>query len=122
MQAVVKTPRIELQIQGDIPPKLISVLQEEFGDDLRLEGEQGDEIVPVFETEWYRRIKSSMTPGDNLKIYRDNRGWTQAQLGEKLGGLPRQHISNMERGLRPISKNMAKRLAQIFEVPPSKFI
>lgn len=122
MQAVVKTPRIELLIQGDIPPKLISVLEEEFGDDLRLEGEQGDEIVHVFETEWYRRIKSSMTPGDNLKIYRDNRGWTQAQLGEKLGGLPRQHISNMERGLRPISKNMAKKLAQIFEVPPSKFI
>ena len=122
MQAVVKTPRIELQIQGAIPPKLISVLKEEFGDDLRLEEEQGDEIANVFETEWYRQIKSSMTPGDNLRIYRDNRGWTQAQLGDKLGGLPRQHISNMERGLRPISKNMAKRLALIFEVPPSKFI
>ena len=122
MQAVVKTPRIELQIQEDIPPKLISVLKEEFGDDLRLEEEQGDEIANTFETEWYRQIKLSMTPGDNLKIYRDNRGWTQAQLGEKLGGLPRQHISNMERGLRPISKNMAKRLALIFAVPPSKFI
>ena len=112
MQAVVKTPRIELQIQGDIPPKLISVLKEEFG----------DELANVFATEWYRQIKSSMTPGDNLKIYRANRGWTQAQLGEKLGGLPRQHISNMERGSRPISKNMAKRLALIFAVPPSKFI
>ena len=122
MQAVVKTPRIELQIQGDIPPKLISVLEEEFGDDLRLQEEQDDEIANVFETEWYRQIKLSMTPSDNLKIYRDNRGWTQVQLGEKLGGLPRQHISNMERGLRPISKNMAKRLAQIFEVSPSKFI
>ena len=122
MQAVVKTPRIELQIQGDIPPKLISVLEEEFGDDLRLQEEQDDEIANVFETEWYRQIKLSITPSDNLKIYRDNRGWTQAQLGEKLGGLPRQHISNMERGLRPISKNMAKRLAQIFEVSPSKFI
>ena len=122
MQAVVKTPRIELQIRGDIPPKLISVLEEEFGDDLRLQEEQDDKIVNVFETEWYHQIKSSMTPGDNLKIYRDNRGWTQAQLGEKLGGLPRQHISNMERGLRPISRKMAKRLAQVFEVSPSKFI
>ena len=122
MQAVVKTPRIELQIRGDIPPKLISVLEEEFGDDLRLQEEQDDKIVHVFETEWYHQIKSSMTPGDNLKIYRDNRGWTQAQLGEKLDGLPRQHISNMERGLRPISRKMAKRLAQVFEVSPSKFI
>ena len=122
MQAVVKTPRIELQIRGDIPPKLISVLEEEFGDDLRLQEEQDDKIVNVFETEWYRQIKSSMTPGDNLKIYRDNRGWTQAQLGAKLDGVPRQHISNMERGLRPISRKMAKRLAQVFEVSPSKFI
>ena len=122
MQAVVKTPRIELQIRGDIPPKLISVLKEEFGDDLRLQEEQDDKIVNVFETEWYHQIKSSMTPGDNLKIYRDNRGWTQAQLGEKLDGVPRQHISNMERGLRPISRKMAKRLAQVFEVSPSKFI
>ena len=122
MQAVVKTPRIELQIRGDIPPKLISVLKEEFGDELRLEEERGDELANVFATEWYRQIKLSITPGDNLKIYRDNRGWTQAQLGEKLGGLPRQHISNMERGSRPISKNMAKRLALIFAVPPSKFI
>ena len=122
MQAVVKTPRIELQIRGDIPPKLISVLEEEFGDDLRLQEEQDDKIVNVFETEWYHQIKLSMTPGDNLKIYRDNRGWTQAQLGEKLDGLPRQHISNMERGLRPISRKMAKRLAQVFEVSPSKFI
>ena len=103
MQAVVKTPRIELQIRGDIPPKLISVLKEEFGDELRLEEERGDELANVFATEWYRQIKSSMTPGDNLKIYRANRGWTQAQLGEKLGGLPRQHISKMERGSRPIN-------------------
>ena len=47
----------------------------------------------IFETGWYRDIKSKMTPGDNLRIYRENRGLTQAKLGEMLGDVPRQHIS-----------------------------
>jgi len=118
----VKTPRIELQIKGEISPRLISVLEKEFGTDLRLEEEQDDEIVNIFETDWYTQIKSSMTPGDTLKIYRENYGWTQVQLGEKLDGIPRQHVSNMERGIRPISKKMAQKLAQIFKVSPGKFI
>ncbi len=122
MQAVVKTPRIELQIKGEIPSKLISVLEEEFGTDLLVEEEQDDDVVNIFETDWYRQITSGMTPGNNLKIYRENSGWTQAQLGEKLQGVPRQHISNMERGIRPISKNTARKLAHIFRVSPDKFI
>ena len=122
MQAVVKTPHIEVRIKGDIPPKLLFVLEEEFGTDLLLEEEQDDEVVNIFETDWYNRIKSSMTPGGNLKIYRENRGWTQAQLGEMLDGVPRQHVSNMERDLRPISKKTARKLARIFNVSPGKFI
>ena len=122
MQAVVKTPRIELQIKGEIPSRLISVLEEEFGPDLLLKEDQDDDVVNIFETDWYRQITSSITPGHNLKIYRENSGWTQAQLGEKLEGIPRQHISNMERGTRPISKKTARKLAQIFKVSPDKFI
>jgi DNA-binding XRE family transcriptional regulator len=122
MQAVVKTPHIELKIKGDISPKLISVLEEEFGSELMLENELEDEIVDIFETDWYTQIKSKMSPGDNLKIYRENRGLTQGQLGELLDGVPRQHISNMERGIRSISKKTARKLAQIFKVSPGKFI
>ena len=47
--------------------------------------DKDEETVNVFETDWYRDIKSKMTPGDNLKIYRENRGLTQVQLGEILG-------------------------------------
>ena len=47
------------------------------------------------ETPWYRGIKEKMTPGTYLRIYRENKGLTQLQLGEALGGIPRQHISNM---------------------------
>ena len=76
----------------------------------------------VFETTWYRDVKSKMTPGDNLRIYRENRGLTQAKLGEMLGDVPRQHISNMERGMRSISLKTARKLAVLFKVSPEKFI
>ena len=122
MQAVVKTPHIELKIKGEISPKLISVLDEEFGPELMLEDKQEDETVNIFETDWYAQIKSKMSPGENLKIYRENRGLTQGQLGELLDGVPRQHISNMERGVRSISKKTARKLAQIFKASPGKFI
>jgi transcriptional regulator with XRE-family HTH domain len=63
-----------------------------------------------------------MTPGKNMKIYRMNRGLTQLQLGELLGGIPKQHISNMENGKRPISLKMAKTLSKIFKVSVERFI
>ena len=55
------------------------------------------DAVDVFRTDWYRSIKASMGPGDTLWVYRKNRSLSQAQLGTLLGGVPRQHISNMER-------------------------
>jgi len=122
MQAVVKTPRIEVNIIGEIPPKLISLLKEEFGENLQLAEDNDEETVNIFETDWFQEIKAQTTPGDNLKIYRENHNLTQAQLGEMLGGIPRQHVSNMERGIRPISIKNARKLAKIFKVSPAKFI
>ncbi len=122
MQAVVKTPRIEILIRGEIPDKLMSVLNEEYGEQIRFSGADTDDLVDVFETDWYRSVKSGMGPGDNLRTYRENRGLTQARLGEMLGGVPRQHISNMEREVRSISLKTARKLAQIFQVSPEKFI
>ena len=122
MQAVVKMPHIEINIQGDIPRKLLSVLQEEYGENVHLSQDSDDENVNIFGTDWYRDIKSKMTLGDNLKIYRQNHGLTQAQLGEILGGVPRQHISNMERGHRSISIKTARKLAKIFNVSLEKFV
>ena len=78
--------------------------------------------MDIFATDWYREIQAQTTPGDNLKIYREKHGLTQAQLGEMLGGIPRQHVSNMERGIRPVSLKTARKLAKIFKVSPGKFV
>ena len=100
----------------------MSVLNEEYGEHVQF-CEVGEEVlVDVIETEWYRHVKSGMTPGDNLRIYRENHGLTQTRLGEMLGGVPRQHVSNMEREVRSISLKTARKLAQIFQVSPGKFV
>jgi len=122
VQAVVKTPCIEIVIKGDIPDRLMTVLNEEYGEQVQLSEDNSDDLVDVFETDWYRSVKSGMAPGDNLRTYRENHGLTQARLGELLGGVPRQHVSNMEREVRSISVKTARKLADIFQVSPGKFV
>lgn len=123
MQVVVKTPRIEINIKGmQIPERLMDVLREEYGHDLNLITSDEDEAVDVFETSWYKEISEKITPGKYLAIYRKNKKLTQEQLGEVLGGVPRQHISNMERGKRAISLKMARRLSAMLDVPIERFV
>jgi DNA-binding XRE family transcriptional regulator len=122
MLAVVKTPHISVQIQGIIPPKLIDVLRDEYGKRMHLVKEADDQLVDVFKTDWYKRTKARLTPGKRLRIYRQNLKLTQAALGKQLGGIPKQFVSNMENDIRPISKKMALKLADIFEVSVAKFI
>ena len=121
MQALVKTPRTNIRIQGDIPASVLDVLKREYGGKLKIY-EENDEYVEVTETDWYQEIKAQTTPGDAMRVYRENHNLTQAQLGEKLGNVPRQIISNMERGKRTISLATAKKLAVILKVPASRFL
>ena len=122
MQAVVKTPHIEINIKGDIPQKIITLLKEEYGKKVKLITDEDDEYADIFETDWYKKIKAEKTPGDNMKIYRKIHKLTQEKLGEMLGGIPKQHISNMENGSRPVSKITAKKLSKIFNVSVERFI
>ena len=66
-------------------------------------------------------FKSRETPGGNLRFYRKLVGMTQKELAEKLG-IAKQHVSNMERNERAISKKTAKNLGSIFKVSPARFI
>jgi len=119
MLAVVKTPRIKLKIEGDIPRWIISRLKKEYGQKVFLD--DNDEYVDISETGWYKSISRKMTPGDALKIYRSNHKMTQVQLGAKLGIRP-QHISDMEKNRRAISKKTALKLAKLFHTSVDRFI
>jgi hypothetical protein len=62
MQAHVKTPRIKIDIEGEIPPKVLSVLEEIYGKQVLLT--EDEEYVDVFETEWYKRTSATVTPAE----------------------------------------------------------
>ena len=121
MQAHVKTPHTNIQIQGEIPARVLDVLRREYGGKLKIYADE-DARLEVTDTDWYKKTKSLTTPGDALRIYRENHALTQAQLGEKMGHIPRQIISNMERGKRTISLASAKKLSAIFNTPASRFL
>ena len=83
MLAVVKTPHIKIHIEGKIPASLMTVLKKEYGKGVRLveDADSDEELVDVFQTDWYKRTTARLTPGKNLRIYRNNPKMTQPQLG-----------------------------------------
>ena len=63
-----------------------------------------------------------MSPGESVWVSRQLHEMTQAALGAKLGSFSRQNVSNMEHGHRPVSKAVAKRLAELFNGSVEKVI
>ena len=120
MQAAVKTRHTEIIISGKVSERLLELLREEYGEALQVSDD--DDRVDVFQTDWYRTVKADTFPGDVLRHYRRMHKMTQAELGRRLGNVPRQHISNMERGQREISLAMARRLGEAFDLPAERFL
>ena len=56
-----------------------------------------------------------------LRGLRHREGLTQISMGELLG-IPQGNISQMERGKRPIGKQIAKRLADLFHTDYHLFL
>lgn len=82
---------------------------------LRLVGDFDEPTVPAAE------VLPDMTPGKVLRGARGLREMTQAQLAEALG-VPKSNISDMERDVRPIGKEMAKRLGLALAMPYKAFL
>jgi len=123
MLAVVKTPRTKdplFEVKGDIPNEVIDFLKRGF--EVELTSDEDEEYIDIHETDWYKEARTSRKPGDAIKVYRDDFGYSQAELEKMLGGLSRQKISNMENNRRGISKDIAKKLAGIFKKPVEYFI
>lgn len=120
MLAVVRKPRTKtpiFEVKGEIPEDVLAFLREGYTVEI-----DDEEYVNLMETDWYRGMKAKRTPGKAMRIYRENFEYSQTKLGEMLGGLSRQNVSGMENDRRGISKDMAKKLSQIFKVPVSRFI
>ena len=59
--------------------------------------------------------------GDRIRQLRRQRGWTQEQLGQMLGGLGKSAIHKYEAGKATITANMLLQIATIFAVPVTHF-
>jgi DNA-binding XRE family transcriptional regulator len=120
MIATIKRPGFEMR--GDIPPAFLEVARKYFGKNLvEVVEEAEDRLIDITDTDWYKERKAKREPGHTLRLYRTMHKFTQSVLAKMVGALP-HHISEMESGKRAISKAMALRFAEIFEVSPDRFI
>jgi DNA-binding XRE family transcriptional regulator len=125
MLAVVRKRRTSkrlFEIKGDIPKNVIEYLQQQYGIFFEVIEENENELIDIFETDWLKNATNSSTPGESVRIYRQNMGLTQEELGKKLGNYSKQYISDMEYSRRSISKDVAKKLGRIFNVPIERFL
>ncbi|MDB5050477.1 MAG: helix-turn-helix transcriptional regulator [Fibrobacteres bacterium] len=120
MLAVVKTPHIDVRIQGEISPFMIEVLKKEYGKKLRIKHEK-DDSVEFFETDIAKAIAKTVSPADCVQIYRENLGLTQGELGKKVG-VPKNYVSDWENDHRKISKDKAKKLSALFGISVDHFL
>jgi len=128
MSAVVKTHPIKrlnvgkpfiLSFKRTTPRKILSDARKRYAP--YLDHIDEEESIPIAQTQWYKRMSEEMTPARYLKTYREIAGYSQAQLGA-LVGIPASRISDYETGQRAISKEMAKKLSQVFKTSSSVFI
>lgn len=129
MQAVVNQPHTQnteaayFRIEGKVPKFVIMFLESAFKDSLKIEKnetEDDEESIRLEDWDWYKEITASMTPGDAIKADRGLRGWTQKVLAKKLK-ISVQNLSEIERNIRPISREMASKLSKVFGTPPSTY-
>ena len=118
----VKTARIFIKIEGVIPGTLLDLLRDEYGNKLIVRSFWGERMRDLLAAPLYETRPAEMSPGDYLRRFRLDKDLTQAELGTRLGGVPRQNVCNMEKGRRPISRMMAIRLSRFFGVSIEKFI
>ncbi len=122
MSAPMKKPLTEVQIKLDgqvflfsgIPSsklKPIAKALKEYRDDV---------------TSWRGAAKNRIAASGGeaahmVKSAREGAGLTQAQLADKLE-IPQSNISQIETGKRAVGKNLAKRLAKIFNLDYRVFL
>ena len=123
MLVVVNQPLInDFRIEGMLSRSFLDNLRKEFGDSMKIIRQDEDEgWVNADDLDWYKEEIAKETPGSNLRFYRKLADMTQKELADKLG-MTKQHISDMERDKRAISKATAKKLGSLFKVSPVRFI
>ncbi len=120
-----KTHHINTYIYGQGSDYVIQILREKLPDIQVLQEEENspddEEYINSRDSEVMKEIERQIKPGDVLKIRRENREWSQAELSQR-SGIAIPNISLMEAGKRPIGARTAKKLALALDCDVSDFI
>lgn len=112
---------IEVILRADTPLGVLRELRNAFG--IWIESIPADsDLVELATTSEWRAFHAKQTPGSWLSGLRDAVGWTQRELGVKMGGVSPARISDWEHDRREISKDAAKKLAALLKVPADRFL
>lgn len=129
MLAVVNQPRTRnteaasFRIEGNVPKFVVMFLESAFNKALKVQVSDDDDddvAVPFEQTDFYKEVYENMTAGGTVKADRGLRGWTQKVLAQKLG-ISVQNLSEIERDVRPVSRKMAAKLAEVFNTDPAAY-
>ena len=112
MLALVKTPRIEISLQGEKVDELIEWISKKF--EVSILTSDDSESIAIEETDFWKEMQSNRV-GNLLSAARLKANMSQSQLAEKLD-IRQNMISDYERGKRRLSPAMAKRIAKILQI------
>ena len=118
MQVVVKTPLIDVTVEGKGLKAFLEVIKKAIPEAKIVEDGKSQDID---DWEYYREMKARLTPAKVLKIRRENAGLSQAALSEKCG-IASSNIALMEVGKRNIGVRSAKKLAEALNCDAGDFI
>jgi DNA-binding XRE family transcriptional regulator len=122
LRVTLRIPGTFIEIRGAIPGTVLEVLRQEYGRRLIIRTTWGERLPDILNLPLYEQEPRKMSPAAYLRFFRKDKSLTQAELGMQLGGLSRQHISDMENGRRLIGRATAKKLSRLFDVASNKFI
>jgi ribosome-binding protein aMBF1 (putative translation factor) len=115
MLAVVKTPHIELSINGEGSKEALDWLARKFRVQV-ISGE--DKKITIEETSFYREMEVNRS-GNLLEAARLKAEFSQKQLADAVG-IRQTMISEYENGRRRITKAMAERFAKELKIKPER--
>jgi hypothetical protein len=116
-----KTRLIEIRLRRNAPRGFMDDLRSRYAEWI-VSITEDDELIDLAETPQWKEFASNQTAGKWLAGLRETSGWTQNELGGRLGGVSPARISDWEHDRRTISKDFAKKLSKLFGVPAERFI
>jgi DNA-binding XRE family transcriptional regulator len=113
-----ETTEISLALPTKVAEQMKEIVANSWtlaGHEIRRVKAEGEELFS------FEEVFPDSRPGSRLRGLLAREGITLKQMAEQLG-LGRRCISEMEKGSRPISLDMAKHISQTFNISPKVFL